>query len=370
MTGLRSTRVQPIPGVGIVHRRNTSLLVILGDPDSPDVAAVLDAVGDGGDDGRVVARRVAAALVARPTPDLPPFCLISESGSRLVVMVQGSMAVFQDGRPLFLGEDSPTWVDGYIDELANIAVLPAGTEPAGSGGPWNLEAGTIAGSGALVGYPVAVSPAPSGEADGDEPPTSDQAPIADDDPESALRFELIDLAEAPADSRPPLPTGDDVGDDRVEVSGVRCSRGHFNHPNALYCAACGIKMVHVTRKSVLGPRPPVGLLVVDDGTTYALDTGYVIGREPQLDERVRAGAARPLATGEAGTMSRVHAEIRLEDWDVVLVDLGSTNGTYVRSGEQGWERLTPQHPFRLDPGMEVSLGDRRIVFESNVIPKP
>ena len=42
-----------------------------------------------------------------------------------------------------------------------------------------------------------------------------------------------------------------------------------------------------------------------------------------------SGAIAPLVVDQTGGVSRHHAEIRLEGWDVVLVDIGSANGTLV-----------------------------------------
>ncbi len=40
---------------------------------------------------------------------------------------------------------------------------------------------------------------------------------------------------------------------------------------------CGTHMVHQRKDPVLGPRPVLGFLIVDDGSTYKLDADYVIG---------------------------------------------------------------------------------------------
>ena len=46
---------------------------------------------------------------------------------------------------------------------------------------------------------------------------------------------------------------------------------------------------------VRGPRPPLGLLVFDDGATYTVDADYLVGRMPDGDERVRSGELRAIA---------------------------------------------------------------------------
>ena len=106
--------------------------------------------------------------------------------------------------------------------------------------------------------------------------------------------------------------------------GVYCKNGHFDDPAARYCAICGISMAQQTLIPRRGPRPPLGVLVLDDGSIYTLDTDYIIGRDPSRDPDVIAGTARPLRIDDPeGLLSRVHARIHLEGWSVELVDLGS-----------------------------------------------
>lgn len=151
----------------------------------------------------------------------------------------------------------------------------------------------------------------------------------------------------------------------TRVHGYRCRAGHLNDPRALFCALCGIRMAESTGVYVEGPRPPLGLLVFDNGASFALDESYLLGREPDIDERVRSGRLRPLVLFDTGGMiSRRHAEIRLEDWDVLLVDCGSANGTLVAErGAEHWSALVPGQPIRMLPGMQVRIGERSFVFE-------
>ncbi|SLH52851.1 putative RND superfamily drug exporter [Mycobacteroides abscessus subsp. abscessus] len=72
----------------------------------------------------------------------------------------------------------------------------------------------------------------------------------------------------------------------------------------------------------------------------------------------------------SGGMSRAHAEIRLVNWDVTVVDRGSTNGTRTRlPGYRDWVRLNPGQPMILVPGAEVMLGNRVLRFEP-IAPPP
>ena len=92
-----------------------------------------------------------------------------------------------------------------------------------------------------------------------------------------------------------------------------------------------------------------------------------IGRSPEADERVRTGELRALMVEDRGdTISRVHAEVRIRDWDVLLVDAGSRNGTFVvPPAAVAWERVPERRTLRLEPGTRVRLGHHRtFVFES------
>jgi FHA domain len=176
--------------------------------------------------------------------------------------------------------------------------------------------------------------------------------------------------------RPPLPlAGAKVAAPRpgardqpshVVVKGFRCSRNHLNDPRVSFCSVCGIRMDQRTGILIDGRRPPLGLLVLDIGATFVLDDNYLLGRNPETDEAVVSGRLRPIRLDDdSGTLSRVHAEIRLQGWDVVLIDRGSANGTYVAAANQpGWTRLAPPEAFVLAPGTHVRTGRRMFTFES------
>ncbi len=103
----------------------------------------------------------------------------------------------------------------------------------------------------------------------------------------------------------------------VLVDGAMCARMHFNAPEAMLCRECGLSMPEDTRDMRHQPRPPLGLLLVDDGRGFILDRDYVIGREPVLDIDVAAGRAAPLRiTDPKGTVSRLHLRVSLIGWQV------------------------------------------------------
>ncbi len=168
--------------------------------------------------------------------------------------------------------------------------------------------------------------------------------------------------------RDPLPLGAEPLDDKALgvaggpaplVMGIYCKSGHFNDPEARYCAVCGIGMAQVTKVPQEGRRPPLGVLVLDDGSVCQLDADYVMGREPTLDKSVADGRARPLRLGGAPDLvSRIHARVELDGWQVFITDLNSANGTLVLlPGETTGTRLAPGVRTPLVAGAQIRLGD-------------
>jgi hypothetical protein len=153
----------------------------------------------------------------------------------------------------------------------------------------------------------------------------------------------------------------------VIVLGANCSQGHHNHPDAVYCSQCGTKMgAHHTTALINGPRPPLGVLVVDDGSTYSLNKDLVIGREPTSHDDVIAGTASPMIlTDDTLSLSRKHARVVLDDWSVAVQDLNSSNGTYMlRSGQtEAWAKLESGSTASLEPGDRLRVGGRIIQVE-------
>jgi FHA domain len=154
-------------------------------------------------------------------------------------------------------------------------------------------------------------------------------------------------------------------DARPQVWGGDCKNGHFNDPLAQYCWLCGIGMGQHSILYRLGPRPPLGLLLLDDGTVLRLDTDYLIGRDPERTAEVRSGEARPARVDDrSGSVSRRHLRVRLNGWYVELMDLGSVNGSYLL--DPGPERIPAHQPVRIRPGTVVRLGaSRTFRFESH-----
>jgi hypothetical protein len=198
------------------------------------------------------------------------------------------------------------------------------------------------------------------------PPAPPQIPSLPRVPDAAKPFEAVLLvpgAMPPAEEAPPPAA---PVDPRPMVLGVLCKNDHFNDPDLRYCQVCGISMAQQTLIKHEGPRPPLGVLLFDDGMTFRLDVDYLVGRDPAVDQAVAAGLARPLRiTDPQNQVSRVHARIALVGWQVQLIDQ-SANGTYLRLPQQDTPtRVNRGQPIPLKPGAQVYLGQRWFRYESH-----
>ncbi|MFI7442569.1 FHA domain-containing protein [Nonomuraea indica] len=165
--------------------------------------------------------------------------------------------------------------------------------------------------------------------------------------------------------QPPQQEQPDHGD-RPLVYGVDCKNDHFNDPRASYCAVCGIALVQRTLVPYKGPRPSLGVLVLDDGTALPLESDYLLGRDPERAPEVAGGSARPAkVTSPDGSVSRRHLRVALDGWDVNLVDLGSVNGTQIQPpGDPNFYDIPPNEPVTIAPGTTVRVGvSRTLRFE-------
>ncbi|MGI9646403.1 MAG: FHA domain-containing protein, partial [Ilumatobacteraceae bacterium] len=214
----------------------------------------------------------------------------------------------------------------------------------------------------------------------------------EESPADAVPFESFSLQiEADLSEREPLPidhaapnggdpsadsgpAGEPVGESGpayerpVMVTGVYSPRGHFNHPDAKYCSRTGVKMgASHTRVLVEGPRPPLGVITLDDGSTHTVQWNLVVGRGPTNDGRVQREEAGPLTiVDDQQSVSRAHAMLELVEWDVLVSDLGSRNHTFVQDGPTAPRRqLAVGERAALRSGTTVHLGERSFVYHEH-----
>jgi len=177
----------------------------------------------------------------------------------------------------------------------------------------------------------------------------------------------IDLRLAGTRGGPPLPLAGarPPRTDRPEVVGPVCARGHLNHPRATTCARCG-NPFPVGYHQASGPRPPVGILLADDGSIWSLDGGCLIGTDPsQAPDAQRGLTLIAMRPGSNHTMAPVQAEVQVRGWDAYLVDRGADGGTCIQGpAAEGWSQLSRHEQRELTSGSHVSCGGRVLTYLS------
>jgi len=156
-------------------------------------------------------------------------------------------------------------------------------------------------------------------------------------------------------SRPPIlgPT----------VQAVYCLRSHPNPVQQERCRICGGEIEDRTPVTI--SRPVLGILRLPGGDPIVLDRSAIIGREPTPGRLVDGETAHAVKVPRSETeISRMHLEVRLEGWHVLVTDLNSVNGTTIARPGAAPERLRPNEPTLIEPGTSLTLADQfTIVFE-------
>ena len=128
------------------------------------------------------------------------------------------------------------------------------------------------------------------------------------------------------------------------IRGHTVEAGEVRQPVSDLPRSDGARFYGNPRLVVAGSGPGTGLQA---GSTYELQTPVtLLGRGTDCDLRL-------VDTG----VSRHHAELRVEDTQVVLVDLGSTNGTIVNG--------QPVRRAALTDGTSITLGRTTLVFRQD-----
>jgi hypothetical protein len=233
-----------------------------------------------------------------------------------------------------------------IGVAAGAPVLPVGMidsvpwlhQPA-SGQPTSAQPGPPAAP-SFAAVPTA-SPGPAQPWDAEDP---------DHDGQTVMRSDLPSLAPAPApaslDGRPP--TG-------PLVLARVCTQGHASPPSHAACSVCG-EALHGEARQV--GRPRLGRMHISTGEVIELDHSLIVGRQPSVSRVNGGGMPRLVQVRSAsGDISRSHVEIRLEGWEVLLVDLKATNGTTLVREGQAPRRLAQGDQAIVRDGDIAELGD-------------
>ncbi|WP_246377656.1 FHA domain-containing protein [Nocardioides ginsengisegetis] len=376
-----SMRVVLAPGDLVVAREGLAILVA--DPRTPGQESVVDRLQELCTEvGRSVApgaardlvRACAMLLANSAPPDVPALGVVTVDRDHLVVTLTDGMRMAVTGpdgtSDLVSSDDSLLPVNRVLRPGVTRVVVgpdPGRLDPdrrsnlsggvVRAGGVFLEPTAPVAQDGHLHETLVDLEPVPQ-----PAPPAAEPEPEPVPEPPTFTTFSLE--PEPEPEPAAPMP---DVDEDGPLVRGIVCSRGHFNPPDARFCERCGISTVQQTHNVITGHRPPLGVLVLDDGSVHALIRDYVIGRDPGAADDVRDGRATALVLEDPDlSLSRVHARLVLDGWDVRVEDAGSVNGTYVADpGSEEWRRLEADVPTTIPAGSRLRMGARTMTFESH-----
>jgi len=408
------------PGRGLAARRGSSVLFIADAADAAieDLLRVLD----GNDPAAVIDDLFDVIRLHRPNV-VTGFCALVDDGEQLRVAIHGALELAGEddsGSIHLAGRDAKSRVEDALgDDVKELSV--AVKSPKAAGDPFLdlvdgvVEAGsiTLAERGAKrVARPAkakpartaaAPKPAPRPEPEPEpEPEPVEEEPIPEEEPVvAAAPVAPARPAPRPAPPPPPAPppqpapVAEEIGTvlggpppvevavsdikhaltmavpvggpapthaEAPDVEGRLCRNGHLNSPTAPSCWICGAAMSNETAR---GARPPLGRLTTKDKRSYVVDGDFILGRKTDQAPDVVAGKARGIDVPVTEqTVSRVHAEIRLRGWDVVVVDLKSSNGTYyLPPGATSWLRVDSDTGTPIVPGTTITVGGLELFFE-------
>ena len=165
---------------------------------------------------------------------------------------------------------------------------------------------------------------------------------------------------------------------------IVCSKcGHENMAGSVHCSECGTRLdpastefdtqsIQMAPDDVKAPRTPIaegarrpasGRLDTW-GTLHLLDTGQMLPLSDRNEFTLgRISEGQPIMPdidlspyhAYASGVSRLHAVVRRGSGGITVMDLGSSNGTYLNG-----KRLTPNAEHLLHHGDVVALGKLKI----------
>ena len=161
-----------------------------------------------------------------------------------------------------------------------------------------------------------------------------------------------------ADLVPPAAPRSDASPHSAEpaILAVLCPNGHASPPDATSCRVCG-GAVGTQGPQLVGP-PVLAVLRASNGTSAEVDRTVLIGRAPSSDRSSSQTPRLMTVPSPNHDISRTHLEVSPDEWQVVVTDLNSTNGTIlVPPGAGDGQQLAPGERIPVQVGSVMELGD-------------
>ncbi|MBU1670924.1 MAG: FHA domain-containing protein [Actinobacteria bacterium] len=135
--------------------------------------------------------------------------------------------------------------------------------------------------------------------------------------------------------------------------------GAENLADAVFCEACGRPFEASQRPPTINVKAPRAVLedvMLKEAYPLVPDLEMMLGRGDEdagLAPDIRLSGQAVVSAG----VSRMHAKVFCRDDVYYVVDMGSTNSTFLNG-----KRLVPQEESRLSDGDEVRLGRYLLTF--------
>lgn len=263
----------------------------------------------------------------------------AQTTAEMVVALAGLDArpgdfVFATPERVFVGGDAVATFDGVVyrhtgdgtftrhEFVPEVTADPAERETVGDAVTIIDSVAPVA-SDLVAGMPVAPAPI--------QPPPAPPAPIVDPTPVTPMSVPTSDPGVQTADPVAPISVPDPAAAPTIDDT------------------------------ADLGPRPKHSTLTLPDGQIFELRRPAVIGRAPEIHPDVVSGSADSIRLDDS-ELSRTHVRFVLNGMDILVEDLGSTNGSRLGAGSETMT-LQPNVPVRLVSGAELHAGTSTIRYE-------
>jgi hypothetical protein len=201
----------------------------------------------------------------------------------------------------------------------------------------------------LFDDPTSLGTAEKAAVRGTAEPAASESDEDDHDGMTVASFQAV----GPASAASPRPVAPVAGPTVLARVCATCGR-----PNSTLRATCSQCEATLAGDAAVIARPVLGELLVSNGERVPLDRPVIVGRRPKAPRFTNDDMPRLVAVaGPQQDISRSHLKVDLEDWSVLVTDLGSTNGTVLRRAGQPDRRLQGPEQVVAQAGDVFDLGD-------------
>ena len=343
--------------------------------------------------------RSLAAAVVDANFDVPPFVFI-EQGQDLRGMVFGTieLSVADPENSLIRGDSADTW-----SHFRGSTAAVVSSEPSVPGFPW-IEVGIVhadafrwgtAADAALACRPASSAALLAGAAEDDAnrlspQPATREAAVKHRSRMSALTRQLppsrtpannggngrahqpgaimerggsetVDV-DSTVDLRPGEVLLEENTPHRTVEACICLDCGHPNPPTIADCRACNTFLTPNGGELRSVAQPTLGVIHLSDGNVEPLDMDLLIGRNPERAPLRHHQRAVVHGRGDR-SVSRRHIDLRLDGWQVVVINLKIAEHTIVESKNGSKTPLPLGVPHTLEAGDTVRYGGSWFRYE-------